>query len=225
VELKVPDQFRNATPDSARLARIRESLAASAAPVRRLPSNVILIVSSVAVFLVLTILFAAPAGFQGFARMSVAARLIEYAVILVLAIALAATVVAQMVPGSRHLWSPSLCICLALVILSVAAVFLFPDFGMDGFVHHGIPCLRYGILCAIPAGGLTWVLMRTGFAADPVRAAIAAGGFSGLVGFGALALHCPIFNAAHIVAWHAGAVAVASVAGGVIGWTWSRFRQ
>jgi hypothetical protein len=195
--------------------------------VRRLPSNTILILSAVAVFLVLAILLAAPAGFQGFARMSFAASLIEYAVVLILAFALAATVVAQMVPGSRQILPPALCICLALVMLIVTIAFVFPDYGAgrfagDRFIRQGIPCLRYGILCAIPAAGLTWLMMRRGFAVDPVRAAIAAGGFSGLLGFGVLALHCPIFHAAHIVAWHAGVVAVASLAGGTIAWTWSR---
>ena len=130
MELKIPEQFRHATPDSARMARIRESIAGSAAPVRRLPSNAILIASSVAVFLVLVVLFAAPAGLLGFARMSVATRLIEYGVILVLAVALAATVVAQMVPGSRHLWSPELCICLALFTLCVSC-----GLSVSGFRH------------------------------------------------------------------------------------------
>jgi hypothetical protein len=230
VELKIPEPFRNAAPDSARMARIRESLAASAIPVGRLPSNAILIVSSLVVFLVLAILFAAPAGFLGFARMSFATSTIDYAVILVLAFALAATAVAQMVPGSRQFLSPALCICLALVMLTVTTAFLFPDsdaagLASDRFMRQGIPCLRYGILCAIPAAGLTWVMMRRGFAVDPVRAAIAAGGFSGLLGFGVLALHCPIFSDSHIVAWHVGVVVVAALACGTIAWTWSRFHS
>ncbi len=225
MELKVPGQFSNATPDPARIARIRESLAGSAAPVRLLPSNTILTVSAVAVFVVLAILFALPTGLHGFAKMSPGDRLIEYSVVLALAFVLAATVVAQMIPGSRQRLSPTLCICLALVVLTVTAGFLFPDYGMDGFIRRGIPCLRYGFLCAIPAGAITWAITRAGFAADPVRSAIAAGGFSGLVGFGVLALHCPILNAAHIATWHGGALAMASITGGVIGWGWSRFRS
>jgi hypothetical protein len=222
--IEVPARIGSAVPDSALVARIRTTLMEAAAPVRPLPSNAALMALCVAVFIALALLLTLPVGFPGFARLDTVSRLIEYPAVLLLAFMLAGSLVDQMIPGTRRVIGPAAGVLVAVLLLSVTAALLFPGPMPKNFVDEGIPCLRLGALCAIPAGGLTWTMMRRGFAADPLSAAIAAGGLSGLLGVGVLALHCPILNAAHIIAWHVGSIVVAALFGALLGWSWSRRR-
>lgn len=211
-----------AAPDSARVAQIRKIFTESAAPVRPLRSNAVMMLGCAGAFVILAILLTLPVGFYGFLKIGAWGGAIEYSVLLLLALVLAGGAVEQMIPGSRSIMPPALSVLLAIVLLSVTAALLFPDFAMNDFVHRGMPCLRFGLLCAIPAAGFTWFLMRRGFVIDPLSAAIAGGALSGLLGVGVLALHCAILNAAHIIVWHVGVIAVTSVLGALLGWGVSR---
>ncbi len=214
---EVPSRISGATPDPTRLARTRQTFADSAAPVRPLPSNPAMMLLCVGVFVTIAILLAGMAGFFGFDKMSASARWVDYSAVLLLALVLSGGVVEQMIPGSRRTLRAALAILFAVFLLSLTTVVLFPHFDAHEFVPHGVPCLRFGLLCSIPASGLTWVLMRKGFVTDPVSGAATGGALSGLLGVAVLALHCPIFNALHIIAWHVGVIAIASLAGALIG--------
>jgi hypothetical protein len=214
---EVPPRISGAAPDSRRLAEVRKTFAESAAPVRPLPSNSTMMALCLGVFIVLGVILAGAVGFFGFAKMGAATRWVDYSVLLLLALVLAGAVVEQMIPGSRRTMRPVLAILFAIVLLSLTALLLFPDFDTTRFVPQGIGCLRYGVLCSIPAAGLTWLLMRRGFITDPLAGAVSGGAFSGLLGAAVLALHCPIFSAPHIIVWHAGVIVVTSVAGACIG--------
>jgi hypothetical protein len=165
-----------------------------------------------------------PFGFGGFAKLSAASAAIEYSVVGLLALVLSGAAIEAMIPGSRRTLPPVVGVLAAILLLSVTASLLFPDFVLRDFVRQGIPCLRLGVLCAIPAAGLTWVMMRRGFVVDTLSAAVAGGALSGLLGVGVLALHCPILNASHIIAWHVGVIAVTSVVGALLGWVLARYR-
>jgi hypothetical protein len=214
---EVPARISGAAPDSRRLAEVRKTFAQSATPVRPLPSNATMMALCLGVFIALGVILAAAVGFSGFAKMSTAERWMDYSVLLLLALVLAGGVVEQMIPGSRRTMRPVWGILFAIVLLSLTALLLFPDFDTTRFVPRGIGCLRYGLLSSIPAAGLTWLLMRRGFITDPLAGAVSGGAFSGLLGAFTLALHCPIFSAPHIVVWHAGVIVVTSVAGACIG--------
>lgn len=215
---EIPARISGAMPDSTRLAEVRKEFTQSAAPVRPLPSNAAIMALCLGVFIALGVILAVPVGFYGFAKMSTPARWMEYSVLLLLALVLAGGVVEQMIPGSRRIMRPVWGVLIAIVLLSLTALLLFPDFDTTSFVPRGIGCLRYGLLSSIPAAGLTWLLMRRGFIADPLGGAVSGGAFSGLLGAAVLALHCPIFSAPHIVVWHAGVIVVTSVAGACIGY-------
>lgn len=214
---EVPPRIGQATPDSGRLAEVRKTIAQATAPVRPLPPNATLMALCLGVFVLLAVILAGAVGFSGFAKMGAAARWMDDSVLLLLALVLAGGVVEQMIPGSRRTMRPVWGIVIAIVLLSLTALVLFPDFNTTRFVPAGIVCLRYGLLSSIPAAGLTWILMRRGFVTDPLAGAVSGGAFSGLLGAAVLALHCPIFSAPHIVVWHAGVIVVTSVAGACIG--------
>jgi hypothetical protein len=79
-----------------------------------------------------------------------------------------------------------------------------------------------GVLHAIPAGLLSWLVLRRGFAVNFESAGLMAGTLGGLAGVGLLELHCPNFQATHILVWHT-AVLVVSGALGALGGRALRF--
>ena len=52
---------------------------------------------------------------------------------------------------------------------------LFRDYRTDHFVSQGVACLTAGLLHAIPAALAGWLLLRRGFAVNPVAAGVVAG--------------------------------------------------
>jgi hypothetical protein len=102
-----------------------------------------------------------------------------------------------------------------LLWIAIDAIF-FHDYAMAFFVAQGIPCLRAGLLIALPVGIGAWLVLRRGFAVNRTAAGIAAGTVAGLAGLIMLELHCPNFNAVHIMFWHSAVVPVSALAGAMI---------
>jgi len=59
--------------------------------------------------------------------------------------------------------------------------------------------LAIGLLPAVPAGLLSWLVLRRGFPVGAVSAGLAPGMPAGVE---MLELHCPNFEAAHVLVWH-----------------------
>jgi hypothetical protein len=132
--------------------------------------------------------------------------------------------VSEMIPGCLRRYSPGALLSLGSVTLLAVFAFLFRDYQIDHFVSIGIVCLFTGLLHAIPAVFLSWLLLRRGFALNPVSAGLVAGILGGLAGVGVLELHCPNFQAAHILVWHTAVVPLSGAAGAFLAWT-LRFRK
>jgi hypothetical protein len=107
---------------------------------------------------------------------------------------------------------------LALSSIALLAVFghLFRDYHIDHFFSAGIACLLTGLLHAIPAGLLSWLMLRRGFAVNPASAGLVAGTLGGLAGVGMLELHCPNLQAAHVLVWHTAVVPVSAAVGALL---------
>ena len=78
------------------------------------------------------------------------------------------------------------------------------------FIAQGVPCLRAGLLHAIPASLAAWWILRRGFAVKPVAAGLATGTLAGLAGVAMLELHCPNFEAPHLMVWHIAVIPVSA---------------
>jgi hypothetical protein len=135
----------------------------------------------------------------------------------------AVSFVHQMIPASRLRLSPGALLALNSVALLAVFADLFRDYHTDHFFSAGIACLLTGLLHAIPAGLLSWLMLRRGFAVNPASAGLVAGTLGGLAGVGMLELHCPNFQAAHILVWHTAVVPVSAALGALLGWE-LRFR-
>jgi hypothetical protein len=205
------------------LERIGDSIKPSLRPVRPLPPVWLMAVGPVLVCAAVSLAGAARAGFIGVAKMNLLERSLVFPALGLLAGLAAVSFVHQMIPASRLRVSPGAVLVLSSVALLALFARLFRDYHTDHFFSAGIACLLTGLLHAIPAGLLSWLMLRRGFAVNPASAGLVAGTLGGLAGVGMLELHCPNFQAAHILVWHTAVVPVSAALGSLLGWE-LRFR-
>jgi hypothetical protein len=202
--------------------RVAGSIKASVRRVRPLPPTWIITVGLVLVCAAVSLAGAAHAGFDGIRKMDPVERTIVFSTLLALAAAAGAGFVHQMVPGSRRRLSPHALVTIICLLLLGMFALMFRDYHTTHFLSEGIACLLTGVLFALPAGVLSWLLLRGGFAVNPVSAGLIAGTLSGLAGLGMLELHCDNFQAAHLLLWHTAVVPVSGAAGALAAWMFGR---
>jgi hypothetical protein len=200
------------------LERIADSIKPSLRSVRPLPPVWVMAVGLVLVCVAVPLAGAARAGFFGVAKMNLLERSLVFPALGLLTCLAAVSFVHQMIPASRLRVSPGALLALSSVGLLAVFAYLFRDFHTDHFFSGGIVCLLTGLLHAIPAGLLSWLILRRGFAVSPASAGLVAGTLGGLAGVGLLELHCPNFQAAHVLVWHTAVVPVSAALGALLGW-------
>jgi hypothetical protein len=205
--------------DPALLDRVSASLGATIRPVRPLMPA-----AQLAAVLLLTsagfaLVFAFALGTFGIQKMDVAEIGSIFPALGIFTWLVALVCVAEMTPGGlrwKVVTNPvTLLLVLMLIWLAIAAIF-FHDYGTDFFVPQGIPCLRAGLIVAIPAGIAAWLVLRRGFPVNRTAAGLAAGTLAGLAGLLMLELHCPNFHALHIMMWHTAVVPISALAGALL---------
>ena len=206
------------------LGRIAGSIKASRQPVRRLPPTWTFACGLALTCTAVAVAGAARAGFYGIEKMSLLQRALIFPVIGILFWVAATEFVNTMIPGSRSRLSPGALLGIGSVVLVGVSGLLFRDYRTDRFFSVGMVCLLTGLLHAIPAGLLSWLVLRRGFAVNPISAGLVAGNLAGLAGVGVLELHCPNFQAFHVLVWHTAVVPVSGVAGALLAWVlhWRR---
>jgi len=126
---------------------------------------------------------------------------------------LAISLAAEMAPGSRRLLPPAA--LMGGILLAVAANIwaLFPYQPETGFWLQSGKCLLLGIGFAAPTAALAWGLLRRGALLSPAVSGAAAGLLGGLAGIAVLEIHCPDWNAAHILVAHWGTALICAATG------------
>jgi hypothetical protein len=205
-------------PEAETLGRIAESIARSMRPVHPLPPRWVLAGGAALVCVVVAVAGAAVMGFQGIAKMSMLERSAVFSALGILVLVAANELVSAMIPGSRRRISSGRLLAVTGLCLAAVLSMCFRDYQTTHFVHAGLVCLGIGLVHAIAAGLLSWLLLRRGFAVDAVSAGLAAGTLAGLAGIGMLELHCSNFQTAHVLVWHVGVLLVSAGLGGLCGW-------
>lgn len=209
--------------EPALLKGIADSIKSSLRPVRPLPSTWVLTGGVVVVSAAVALLGAARAGFNGIEKMGQLERLLIFSTLGILAWVAGTAFVHEMIPGSRRRASAGAVLGMGSVALVAVFALLFRDYRTEHFVSAGIICLLTGLLHAIPAALLSWLVVRRGFAVNPVSAGLVAGTLAGLAGVGVLELHCANFQATHVLVWHTAVVPLSGAAGALLAWA-LRFR-
>jgi hypothetical protein len=227
---EIDEALQKASPvphdlEAALLKRIAGSIRPSLRPVRPLPSNWLLTGALLLVCVAVALAGAARTGFFGIEKLSTWDRSLIFSTLSVLAWMAGRELVAQFIPGSRHRLTAGVFLTITTVALLGIFALLFRDYRTDHFISLGIACLLAGLLVAIPAAFLSWLLLRRGYAVNPLAAGLAAGTLGGLSGVMMLELQCPNFQALHVLAWHTAVVPVSAVAGTLVGWVLMRYGQ
>lgn len=222
-EREIDDILAQAAKDApavspALLERIVGSIKPSLRPVRPLPPRWLLTAGLILIAAAVALAGAARAGLYGIERLTVFGRVLIFPALVLLLWAAAAEFAASMIPGSRRRVHPA--VLLAVSCLGLMGVFavVFRDYHTTHFVSAGIVCLVAGLAHAIPVALLSWLLLRRGFAVNPVTAGVVAGTLAGLAGVTMLELHCHNFQVLHVLVWHTAVVPVASTVGALLAW-------
>ncbi|MGA3009178.1 MAG: NrsF family protein [Terracidiphilus sp.] len=210
-------------PTPATLQSVADSIKTSLRPVRPLPPQWALTAGLLLICAAVSLAGAARAGFFGFEKMDILERLLVFSALVIFAWLAGAEFTHEMIPGSRRRLSPGALLGLASAALFAVFAFLFRDYQTHHFISVGIVCLVTGFIHAVPASLLAWLLLRRGFAVNSVAAGLVAGTLGGLAGVGVLELHCPNFEAAHVLVWHTAVVPLSAGAGALVAWA-QRFR-
>ena len=203
--------------ESAQPPGIPDGLLAGLKPVRPLPSDRILILLVMGMFLGFTLLLATAVGLQGFSTLTLIERIVYYGIVGFYAVLFSMAAVQSAIPGARVRVGRGRIAAGSVIAVALIASLLFRNFGLDHFVSFGIPCLRFGCVSAALFGGITTILLRRGYVTDIGATALLISYFAGFSGVAALSLHCQLQNASHIIVWHLGAMAVSGLSGVAIG--------
>ncbi len=203
--------------DPAAIGRAKASLPGSLAPVRPMGSALAFVSVLVAVFAAVAVCGAVAFGIHGFPVLSAIRRAVIFPVVFSGACVAAIASIREMRPAGGRRMGP---LALAVATLTPLAAFagLFRDYNFQNFVPEGVKCLLAGLVCAIPAAILIFLILRRGFILDYRAAGLATGTLAGLAGIGMLELHCPILKAPHILFWHVAVVWVSGLGGWLAGW-------
>ena len=204
------------------LGRIAESIGPRMAPVRPLPATWVLTSGLILIGAAVALAGAARAGFYGIEKMSLWERALIFPALGLLAWIAAAEFVSEMIPGSRRRLAPGAVLGIGSLALLGLFAMLFRDYQTDHFWSAGIVCLVIGLLHAIPTGLVGWWMLRRGFAVNSVAAGLVAGTFAGLAGVAMLELHCPNFQALHVLVWHTAVVPASGAVGALLAWALRR---
>lgn len=213
-EVKAGDGLR---PSDSQLLRIQTDIAAGLKPVRPLPQSGIFLFAYAIIFLFVAVGGALLLGTNGWHALTIAQRTAVFMTLAASSVLLAASMVRQMVPGSKHAIGPAtlpLAIFAALMLM-MAATFRWHQ--ESAFIAGGLMCLKNGLTYAIPAAFLLWLTLRRGAILFPKLMGAAAGGLAGLIGLSVLEVICPNLNVFHLLVWHGGVVLISSLGGALIG--------
>jgi hypothetical protein len=199
-------------------AKIQSQLKESLRPVTPQPAPGVL----AAQFLLVFLLFASPAvgmlGASGLREMGLA-QLIGIGAVLILGAALLSLSLAwQMTPGSLHRVPAKAAILTLAAGFLLGITILFPWHTPEAFLTRGWSCLKAGLLMAIPAAVLFWLLVRRGHALATGALGGTLGAIAGLLGTTVLQLTCDRQDAGHLLVWHGGVLVVSIGVGILVAW-------
>ena len=210
-------QERAAQPvDPALLNRISASLRSDLRPVRPLPSVWLLVAGLVALSSALALAEAAYRGLFGIERLSAVRIGAIFPALAILILVAARLSVSAKTPGSKRLIQPGTLLAAGTLGLVVIFYGIFNDPRMDNFIPGGTACLIAGLVCAVPVGIASWLILRRGLAVSAMQAGLAVGTVAGLAGVIMLELHCPNFRTMHIVVWHTAVIPLSGMAAAAI---------
>jgi hypothetical protein len=157
-------------------------------------------------------------GLAGFHRMA-SVQFATMAAVLGAGAALLALLLAwQITPGSLRRFSAKSAAVVLGFGYATGLLGFFPWTSGAAFVETGWRCLKAGLIMAIPAIAVFWILARQGVALSAGVLGAMLGAQGGLTAVTVLQLSCIRQEAAHLLVWHGGALLLVLLGGILIPW-------
>jgi hypothetical protein len=208
--------------DQAILNRISASIGSSLQPVRAIPAAWILVVGLILICGTIAVGGALLLGTHGIQKMSGLEIGLIFSVLGALVWLAATLCVAEIIPGSKRPMAPWLLVVSGCIGLAAVFGVLFHDYRTERFVAQGLACLTAGLIHALPVSMAAWWVLKRGFAVNRVAAGLATGTLAGLAGVTMLELHCPNFEAPHVMVWHIAVIPISGALGALAAFTAQR---
>ena len=205
--------------DPALLDRVSDSMRSSLRAVRPLPPSWALATGLILICVSVAVAGAMLLKPHGVLKMNALEIGLIFPILGILIWLAAVLCVSEVIPGSRRPVAPWLLSVSGSLGLAVVFALLFSDYGTERFVSQGMTCLTAGLLHALPVSAATGLVLSRGFAVNSVASSLAKGTLGGLAGVTMLELHCPNFEALHIIVWHIAVLAISGLAGALLAWT------
>ena len=200
-----------------KVREIQAKIITNLKPVRPLAPARFFLFACAIIFLLVVAIGVRPSAMTGWDALSLWQRVALFAMLTASAILLAVSMVAQMAPGSKYPLAPRAVPISTLAALLIALAASFHAQAEQDFVASGLMCMKSGLVYAIPAAFLFWLLVRKGAILYPKLIGAMAGGLAGLIGLSVLEINCSNLNVFHILIWHWGVVVISSAAGTLLG--------
>jgi hypothetical protein len=208
---------RTLQPLESRVRSIHAFLLRDLTPVHPLAPSRVFLVGLAITFAAVATVGSIQLHAYGWPTLSPLQKVVIFASLALAAGALAASMVRQMRPGSKHLVSPTLLLFAVFLLLATGMAAVFQWREESAFVTRGLFCLRSGLKYAVPGGLLSWVILRRGATLAPKLIGATTGGFAALIGITVLEVHCPDLSLCHILVWHLGVLLLSALGGLTLG--------
>jgi hypothetical protein len=204
------------------LDRIAASMGNSLPAVRPLPPSWVMEFGLIAIAISIAVAGAAKAEFLGVLKLNFSERMLIFPVLGILIFLAASAWVSENIPGSKRRFTPGALLEVAIFVMLVVFGVLFRNYQTQHFLSSGLICLRAGLFYAIPTAFLGWLILHRGFAVNAVASGLVGGTLAGLAGVAMLELHCPNFQALHVLIWHTSVIPISAAGGAFLAWVLSR---
>jgi hypothetical protein len=211
--------------DPAVLDRVSGAIRSSLNPVRPLPPAWLLAGGLLLICAAVALAAGMLLGLHGVQKMSALEVGLIFPVLGILLWLSALLCTAEAIPGSRRPIAPWLLTVSGCMALAAVFGLLFRDYRTERFVSQGMTCLIAGLGLALPASLAVWWFLRRGFAVNSVAAGFARGTLAGMAGVTMLELHCPNFEAPHVMVWHIAVLPISAAVGMLAAWMARAYRR
>lgn len=119
----------------------------------------------------------------------------------------------QMTPGSLQRIPPRTAAPILTAGFLIGIAVLFPWRAPEAFLTRGWPCLKAGLMMALPAAALFWLVVRRGAVLNVGTLGGTLGAIVGLLSATVLQFTCSLQEAGHLLVWHGGVLLASTILG------------
>lgn len=192
-------------------------LTPSLTPVKPIPSQGVLVLQFLSVFVLSAVGMIAIMSKVGLHRMTGTQTGWMSLILACGAVLFSIVLVRQMVPGLRPGLPVSSVLALSGLSLTAGIALNFPWMVSGGFVSEGWPCAVMELTMAAPSSLVFWLLARRGALFASARLGAALVGLAVFMALVPLQAQCMFLQAPHLLVWHGGSAALLIGLGALIG--------